>query len=176
MLGAGAEVELRTTPTGWSCSIRFVSCIANPPKMEIGKTSRQRGLRFSRVVVPLPAARRPISSDAFVCAIGQLQCCCGVDIEGAFKAFEAQVAFLKAVGSRDVVVAELANAVNQVRSKSVLTDRPILNTPEWYLLTTSLDTAGKIALDNGMRLSYHPHVGTGVQTMEETASSAAMQV
>jgi inosose dehydratase len=99
-----------------------------------------------------------------------------VDIEGAFKAFEAQVAFLKAVGSRDVVVAELANAVNQVRSKSVLTDRPILNTPEWYLLTTSLDTAGKIALDNGMRLSYHPHVGTGVQTMEETASSAAMQV
>jgi hypothetical protein len=40
--------------------------------MEIGKTSRQRGLRFSRVVVPLPAARRPTVPNSLVRAIRQL--------------------------------------------------------------------------------------------------------
>lgn len=92
----------------------------------------------------------------------------GVDFETAITAFQQQIEFLKAVNAKDVVVAELANAVNQVRSKCVLTDRPKLNTPEWYLLTTSLNIAGKIAQDNGMQLSYHPHVGTGVMTVDET--------
>jgi inosose dehydratase len=92
----------------------------------------------------------------------------GVNFDIAFTAFKQQIEFLKAVNAKDVVVAELANAVNQVRSKCVLTDRPILNTPEWYLLTTSLNIAGKIANDNGMQLSYHPHVGTGVMTIPET--------
>lgn len=92
----------------------------------------------------------------------------GLNFEMAITAFKQQIEFLKAVNAKDVVVAELANAVNQVRTKSVLTDRPILNTPEWYLLTTSLNLAGKIAQDNGMQLSYHPHVGTAVMTIEET--------
>ena len=92
----------------------------------------------------------------------------GVDIDGAFNAFKTQVAFLKAVGSKDVVVAELANAVNQVRTKSVLTERPILSGPQWFLLTQLLDRAGEYAHKQKMQLSYHPHVGTGVQTVEET--------
>jgi inosose dehydratase len=92
----------------------------------------------------------------------------GVKFDAAITAFNQQIEFLKAVDAKDVVVAELENAVNQVRSKSVLTDRPILNTPQWYLLTTSLNIAGKIAQDNSMQLSYHPHVGTGVMTVHET--------
>ncbi|MGG6892730.1 TIM barrel protein [Rhizobium sp. BR 315] len=92
----------------------------------------------------------------------------GIEIEEAFSAFQAQVAFLKSVGAQDVVVAELANAVNQVRTKSVLTDRPIFNEPQWYLLTSLLDRAGKYAHEQGMQLSYHPHVGTGVMTIKET--------
>jgi inosose dehydratase len=78
-----------------------------------------------------------------------------------------QIKFLKAVGATDIVVAELAAAVNQVRIKSVLDDRPIFNGPQWYLLATGLNEAGRLARENGMRLSYHPHVGTGVQVREE---------
>ena len=92
----------------------------------------------------------------------------GIGFNGAFDTFKSQIEFLKAVDAKDVVVVELANAVNQVRAKSVLTDRPILNEPQWYLLTKSLDLAGKYARDHGMQLSYHPHVGTGVMTVEET--------
>ena len=69
----------------------------------------------------------------------------GVDADAAFAAFQAQVAFLQEVGARDVVVAELANAVNQVRTKAVLTERPILNEAQWFLLTQLLDRAGKYA-------------------------------
>jgi inosose dehydratase len=92
----------------------------------------------------------------------------GVDLDASFAAFASQVAFLQAVGAKDVVVAELANAVNQVRTKAVLTDRPILNEAQWYLLTSLLNRAGRYAADLGMQLSYHPHVGTGVMTIEET--------
>src|SRR5271165_6983257 len=86
----------------------------------------------------------------------------GVNAEGAFADFVAQVTFLKEVGARDVVVAELANAVNQVRTKSVLKERPTLNEAQWYLLVELLDRAGKYAKDQkdpkdqGMQLSYHP--------------------
>jgi inosose dehydratase len=92
----------------------------------------------------------------------------GVNEDAAFAAFEAQDTFLEEVSAQDVVVAELANAVNQLRVKSVLTDRPILNEPQWFLLTHFLDLAGKYAKERGMQLSYHPHVGTCVMTVEET--------
>jgi inosose dehydratase len=92
----------------------------------------------------------------------------GVDVDAAFAAFQAQVTFLKEVGAKDVVVAELANAVNQIRTKRVLEDRPILAESQWFLLTEYLDQAGKYAKDQDMQLSYHPHVGTCVMTIEET--------
>lgn len=91
----------------------------------------------------------------------------GVNFDAALTAFKQQIEFLKAVNAKDVVVAELANAVNGVRTKSVLHDGPILNNPEWYLLATSLNIAGEIAQKEGMQLSYHPHVGTGVMTIDE---------
>jgi inosose dehydratase len=86
--------------------------------------------------------------------------------EGQYQAtldfVRGQIQFLKAVGATDIVVAELAGAVNQVRTKAVLDDRPIFNEAQWYLLARGLDEAGRLAVDGGMRLSYHPHVGTGV--------------
>jgi inosose dehydratase len=81
-----------------------------------------------------------------------------------------QITFLKAINATDIVVAELAAAVNQVRTKSVLTDRPIFNEPQRFLLYQGLNEAGRIAAEAGMRLSFHPHVGSGVQQIAETAN------
>jgi inosose dehydratase len=92
----------------------------------------------------------------------------GVNAEAALADFQAQVTFLQKVGARDVVVAELANAVNQVRTKSVLNERPILTEGQWFLLTELLDRAGTYAKKQGMQLSYHPHVGTCIMTVTET--------
>lgn len=91
--------------------------------------------------------------------------------EGQYNAtldeIRKQIAFLKAVGASDIVVAELAGAVNQVRTKAVLADRPIFNEAQWYLLTRGLNEAGRLASEAGLRLSFHPHVGTGVMTATE---------
>ena len=84
-----------------------------------------------------------------------------------------QIEFLKGIGATDIVVAELAAAVNQFRTKSVLTDRPIFNEPQRVLMYQGLNEAGKLAADEGMRLSFHPHVGSGVQQKEETAALLA---
>lgn len=92
----------------------------------------------------------------------------GTDLEAAFREFTDQVAFLQAVGAKDVVVAEMAGAVNQARTKEVPTDRPIFSEPQWRLLFTQLNLAGRYATDRGMQLSYHPHLATGVMTVEET--------
>lgn len=78
-----------------------------------------------------------------------------------------QIAFLKSLDAGDLVVAELAAAVNQVRTKAVLTERPEFNQAQWYLLQKGLNEAGQLAAKENMRLSYHPHVGTGVQNREE---------
>ena len=67
-----------------------------------------------------------------------------------------QIAFLNALGSTDIVVAELAGAVNQVRTKAVLDDRPILNEAQWYLLATGLNEAGRLARESGMRPQLPP--------------------
>jgi inosose dehydratase len=92
----------------------------------------------------------------------------GTDLEVSFREFTDQVAFLQAVGANDVVVAEMTGAVNEVRNKEVPTDRPILTEPQWRLLFSQLDRAGRYAAERGLQLSYHPHLATGVMTEEET--------
>jgi inosose dehydratase len=77
------------------------------------------------------------------------------DPEVAFREFADQVKFLEIVGAKDVVVAELAGAVNQIRTEGVLTDRPILNEPQWRRLISQLNRAGRYAAERRMQLSYH---------------------
>ncbi|HVT89406.1 MAG TPA: myo-inosose-2 dehydratase [Tepidisphaeraceae bacterium] len=95
----------------------------------------------------------------------------GFTTEGQYNAtldlVRGQIEFLKSVETHDIVVAELASAVNQMRTKAVLADRPIFNPAQWFLLLRGLNEAGRIAAEAGMRLCYHPHVGTGVQVREE---------
>lgn len=78
-----------------------------------------------------------------------------------------QILFLKKIGATDIVVAELAGAVNEKRGKSMFDDRPLLNEPQWFLLARGLNEAGKLAKDAGMKLSFHPHLGTSVQNEDE---------
>jgi inosose dehydratase len=92
----------------------------------------------------------------------------GTDLEASFREFTDQVVFLQAVGAKDVVVAEMAGAVNQARTKEVPTDRPIFTEPQWRLLFSQLDRAGRYAAERGLQLSYHPHLATGVMTQDET--------
>jgi len=80
--------------------------------------------------------------------------------------FRRSLEFIKAMGGTDIVVAELGFSVHQ-RPVALLANRPIFDDAQWDALTSGLNHLGTIARDAGMRLCYHHHMGTGVQTREQ---------
>lgn len=80
--------------------------------------------------------------------------------------FREQLAFIKAMGGTDLVVAELGHAVHQ-QPVSLFPNKPVFTDDQWERMTTGLNRLGQIAVDEGMRLCYHHHLGTGVMYREE---------
>ncbi len=81
-------------------------------------------------------------------------------------AFHESLAFIKAMGGTDLVVAELGRSSHQ-QPVPLVPNRAVFDDEQWAALSSGLDGLGKIARDEGMRLCYHHHMGTGVQTRDE---------
>ncbi len=77
--------------------------------------------------------------------------------------FRESLAFIKKMGGTDLVVAELGGSSHQ-RPVALVENRPIFTDDQWEALVTGLDHLGDIAQNEGMRLCYHHHMGTGVMT------------
>jgi inosose dehydratase len=86
--------------------------------------------------------------------------------EQTLQAFHQQMAFIKAMGGTDMVIAEFGQAVNPL-PVALFANRPIFNSDQWASLFAGLEGLGKIASDNDMRLCYHPHMGTGVMIQSD---------
>lgn len=80
--------------------------------------------------------------------------------------FKQSLEFIKAMNGTDIVVAELGQSVHQ-RPVAIVPNRPIFNDAEWQALSDGLNELGQIAYDEGMRLCYHHHMGTGVMTRSD---------
>ena len=80
--------------------------------------------------------------------------------------FHQQLAFIKAMGGSDMVVAEFGGAVNPL-PVAIFANRPIFDDGQWTALVDGLHRLGRIANESGMRLCYHPHMGTGVMTASD---------
>ncbi|HKJ68136.1 MAG TPA: myo-inosose-2 dehydratase [bacterium] len=80
--------------------------------------------------------------------------------------FQSQLEFIKDMGGTDIVVAELGHAVHQ-QPVAVLPNKPVFDDSQWKAMTDGLQRLGEIAHQEEMRLCYHHHMGTGVQTREE---------
>jgi len=80
--------------------------------------------------------------------------------------FREQMAFIKATGGDRVVVAELGHAVHQLEV-ALLANKPVFDDHDWSVLLAGLNELGELARADGLRLIYHPHMGTGVQTRSE---------
>lgn len=79
------------------------------------------------------------------------------------SAFEDKLAFIKAMGGTDMVVAEFGRT-SHILPVALFDNRAVFNDREWDQLTYGLNHLGKIAAETGMRLCYHHHMGTGVMT------------
>jgi inosose dehydratase len=83
------------------------------------------------------------------------------------EAFIKHRDFLHAVGARVIGAAEQGHSVQGKQDVSVFEGKPRFTADEWKHLTTGLNRLGEKARDKGMTLTYHHHMGTGVQTSAE---------
>lgn len=165
------KVFVGITPTGWTNDdypslgegISFSQCVSEmalagfegcsvghkfPKDPEIlERELSQRGLRVSE----------PWSSTFFT--VNAMR-------ERTFESFHASMDFIKRMGGRSVVVAELGHAVHQ-QPVPPIANKPVFNDDQWAAMTEGLNELGRIAAEDDMQLCYHHHMGTGVMVRHE---------
>ena len=82
------------------------------------------------------------------------------------RAFIDHMNFLKSIGAEVINTSDQSYSI-QHQWNTPLSNKKVLNDEEWETLAKGLDYLGKIAVDNGMKLVYHHHMTTTVQTAEE---------
>jgi inosose dehydratase len=166
-----AKVFVGITPTGWTNDdypslgegISFGQCVSemalagfegcsvghkfpkDPAILE--RELSQRGLRVSE----------PWSSTFFT--VNAMR-------ERTVESFRDSMAFIKRMGGRSVVVAELGHAVHQ-QPVPPIANKPVFSDGQWTAMTEGLNELGRMAADADMQLCYHHHMGTGVMVRHE---------
>lgn len=83
------------------------------------------------------------------------------------EAFIAHRDFLHAMGAKVIVVSEQGHSVQGEMDTPVIDKKPVFTDEEWKKLTEGLEKLGALAREKDMRVVYHHHMGTGVQTTVE---------
>ena len=83
------------------------------------------------------------------------------------KDFIVHCDFLKAMGAKVVGVAEQGNSIQGRQDLPVFDAKPTFTESEWKKVTEGMDKLGLRAKERGLRLTYHHHMGTGIQTNAE---------
>ena len=91
-------------------------------------------------------------------------------LEQVKRDFEKELDFLAAVGCNRINVSEQSYSIQGQLDTPVLTGghKHVMDDREWKLLCDGLNELGRIAVDRGFKLCFHHHMGTVVQTAEET--------
>ena len=85
------------------------------------------------------------------------------------KDCRAQLSFLQKMGSKIIGFSEQSYSVQGQQDTPIFGHKRVMNDAEWKTLGEGLNRLGKMALEEyGIHLTYHHHMGTVVQTMEET--------
>ena len=84
-----------------------------------------------------------------------------------FKLMREQMDLFKDCKSPCMVFAEVTNSV-QGDPKTPLSKKPKLSEDEWKLLISRINEISKMMIDENMPLAYHHHMGTVIETEEET--------
>ncbi|BDR63406.1 myo-inosose-2 dehydratase [Clostridium tetani] len=83
------------------------------------------------------------------------------------KAFIEHRDFLYEMGAGVIVVSEQGHSIQGKMETPIFEEKPIFTEEEWKDLAKGLNKLGKLAKEKNMKVVYHHHMGTGVQTTEE---------
>ena len=84
------------------------------------------------------------------------------------KDFREKLGFLRIVGSDIIGPNEQTRSCQGNEGIGVQAGKAVFTDAEWKLMTDGYNKLGRIAKDEGFKLCMHHHMGTGVQTPEET--------
>lgn len=90
-----------------------------------------------------------------------------IPFEETAKAFIEHRDFLHEMGAKVIVVSEQGNSIQGQMETPLFANKPVNTEEEWKLLLKGLPRLGDLAAEKGMKIVYHHHMGTGVQTTVE---------
>lgn len=93
---------------------------------------------------------------------------CSKSYEENEQAFVKRLDFLEAVGASRINVCELTRCLFAEECSMFGENKPFATNEEWKRLTDGLNRLGNIATKRGIKLCYHHHMATVVQTLSET--------
>lgn len=88
------------------------------------------------------------------------------DIATEKAAMQPFLDLLKAVGSKVIIVCETSNAIHGDDTCPV-NDKPVLPAADWPAFGAGVEALAQFAAGQGIRLVYHHHMGTIVESAEE---------
>ena len=88
-------------------------------------------------------------------------------MEKVEKDFIAQCEFLKAMGTKRIGASEQSFSIQGQMNTPVFDAKYVMNDGEWDKFAKGMNRLGDIANSMGIKLVYHHHMGTVVQTAEE---------
>lgn len=87
--------------------------------------------------------------------------------EETYAAFDKHMDFTYGLGARVVGAGECGVTIHCQEETPLFPNAPVLDDKQFENLARGLEELGRRAKAKGMKLCFHPHVGTGIQTMDE---------
>jgi inosose dehydratase len=163
-------IRIGANPIGWSnddmrelgADTSLETCLAEAK--QVGFEGMELGHKFPREARALAAALAPFG----------LACISGWhsaellrrDADAELAALRPHLDLLKAMGSNVLVFAETSNAIHGDRSAR-LSGRPMMADGAWAEFGRRMTTVADATLREGVRLVYHHHMGTIVQSPQD---------
>ncbi|MCW1305927.1 MAG: myo-inosose-2 dehydratase [Candidatus Parvarchaeota archaeon] len=89
------------------------------------------------------------------------------DIRETIDKFIKHRDFLYEMGAKVIVVSESGKSIQGEITTPLHSKKPVFDDKDWMNLVNGLHEIGKLAKDKDMKIVYHHHMGTGVQTFGE---------
>lgn len=160
-------IRIGANPIGWSNddlqeiggATPLETCLAEA--REAGFEGMELGHKFPREPKALKAALAPFGMD---CISGWYSAeLLKRDADEEMRHLRPHLDLLKAMGSTVLVFAETSNAIHGDRSKP-LSHRPVMQQGEWKRFGERITEVAERTLSEGVRLVYHHHIGTIVES------------
>jgi inosose dehydratase len=169
-MGMGMGIRIGANPIGWSNddlrelggATALETCLAEAK--EAGFEGMELGHKFPRQPDALRAALAPFG---LACVSGWYSAeLLRRSVEEELASLRPHLDLLKAMGANVLVFAETSNAIHGDRA-APLSQRPVLAPGDWAAFGERVTAVAEATLREGVRLVYHHHMGTIVQSADD---------